>query len=138
MALSTRITVTSPPASGWPLSPRSTVAPQFFCTPEFRPAPMVMIRSEPEASLRRMRATTGGTLALSQLGFAGSGFRGSLHAGNTGLHFLTRRSGGLGHSIVAWHTGLLTSGGLGHLSLQPGQPGGAPCAGQTSLHAGFF
>src|SRR5689334_19732011 len=97
-----------------------------------------MITSLPDTLLAMMRPITGGSLMLSQLGLAGSGLRGSLHAGNTGLHFFTRRSGGLGHSIVAWHAGLLMSGGVGHLSLHGGQPGGAPCAGQISLHAGFL
>src|SRR6185503_7750697 len=97
-----------------------------------------MITSEPWTLLAMMLPITGGTLALSQFGLAGSGFRGSLQGGNTGLHFLTRRSGGFGHSMVARHAATLTSGGLGHLSLHAGQPGGAPCAGHTLLQAGFF
>src|SRR4051812_23852381 len=95
--------------------------------------------SEPLTLLPMMRAMTGGTLMLSQFGFAGSGAFGSGHFGKTvGLHALTSRLGGFGHGIVARHAGMLMSGGLGHLSLQAGQPGGAPACGHTILHAGFF
>src|SRR5512140_239569 len=89
--------------------------------------------------LLMIRPTTGGTLMLSQFGFSGSGFFGSGHGGNTlAGHFLTLRSGGLGHSIVARQAGMLMSGGFGHLPAHAGQPGGAPVAGHTALHAGFF
>src|SRR5262249_53411597 len=78
-------------------------------------------------------------LMLSQLGLFGSGCFGSGHLGNFGgVHFLTRRSGGFGHSIVARHAGTLTSGGVGHLSLHAGQPGGAPVGGHTFAHSGFL
>src|SRR5262245_49780011 len=132
----------SPPASGWSLPPLSTCAVQFAAMPEFWPAPIVTITSEPWIWLLMMRVTTGGILMSSQLGLLGSGLRGSGHLGHlcalSATHDLTRRSGGLGHGICAWHAGRLTSGGLGHLSLQAGQPGGALACGQTALHAGFF
>src|SRR5689334_16365135 len=53
-------------------------------------------------------------------------------------HALTRRSGGFGQGIVARHASTLMSGGLGHLPLHAGQPGGAPLSGHTCLHAGIF
>src|ERR1043166_2520517 len=98
-----------------------------------------MITSEPWMVLAMMRLVTGGTLMLSQFGLFWSGFFGSGHLGNfAGTHALTRRSGGLGHGIVARQAGTLTSGGVGHLSLHGGQPGGAPAAGQMFLHKGFL
>src|ERR1043166_7733357 len=94
----------SPPLSGVSVSPRSTVPLQFGATPFSLPAPIVMITSEPWIVLAMIRLTTGGILMLSQLGLFGSGCFGSGHLGNFGgVHFLTRRSGGLGQSMVAWH-----------------------------------
>src|SRR4029078_11846460 len=103
------------------------------------PAPIVMTRSPPWTVLPMMVPTTGGILMLSQFGFALSGFFGSGHFGNEdGLQALTSRLGGFGHGIVAQHAWMLMSGGVGHLSLHAGQPGGAPVCGHTSLQAGFF
>src|SRR5690349_17013671 len=111
-----------------------TVAFHLSWMPEFAPAPIVTMTAPFWMLLLMMRPMTGGTLALSQFGFSGSGFFGSGHGGNFLAHFLTRRLGGLGHSIVPRHAGTLMSGGVGHLSLHGGQPGGAPNCGQISLH----
>jgi len=54
------------------------------------------------------------------------------------LHDFTRRSGGFGHGIDAWHDGMLMSGGVGQTSLHGGHPAGAPAFGQMFLLAGFF
>src|SRR5688572_20333875 len=131
------MTWTSPPTIGASESPRSTVPFQPAPTPCFLPALIVMIVESPWTLLPITRALTGSAFALSQFGLSGSGFAMSAHFGKSrDLHAFTRRSAGFGHGIVAQHALLLISGGSGHLPLHAGQPGGAPNAGHTLLHAG--
>src|SRR5207244_9067729 len=89
--------------------------------------------------LPRTRPTIG-FAATRQFGLLTSGFFWSGQGGQSvGLHALMRSSGcPLGHGIVGQHEGSLASGGVGHLPLHGGQPGGAPVVGHTFLHAGFF
>src|SRR4051794_32166398 len=103
-ALSTRMIAMSPPGRGASLSPRSTAPRQPLPIPCAVPDPTVMTTPSPWISLLMMRAVTGSTEALSQLGLLGSGFLGSGHAGN--LQDFTRRSIGFGHGIVSQHLGL--------------------------------
>src|SRR4051812_39327110 len=134
-ALSTRTRITSPPRSGSSVSPRSTTPLQVLATPALLPWPIVMIRSVPDTLLPTIRPITGGSLMLSQFGLLGSGFLGSGHLGNLPAQRANLRSGGVGQSIVFWHTGFAGSGGVGHLPVQPGQFGGAPGP-HTALQAG--
>src|SRR5688572_31507382 len=110
--------MTSPPTIGESVSPRSTVAFQSAFTPCFLPELIVMIVESPCTLLPITRALTGSAFALSQFGLSGSGSAMFAHFGKSlFVHLRMRRSGGLGHSIVAQHAGFSLSGGSGHLPL---------------------
>src|SRR4051812_22434955 len=118
--LSTLMTVTSPPDSGASPSPRSTLPRQpLLPTPWSEPTPIVMMRSLPFTSALSTRPFTGSAVALSQLGFFGSGFLMS-HLGNLPVHARTSRTGGVGQGIVRRHAGIVMSGGVGHLPAHAG------------------
>src|SRR5687767_567625 len=95
--------------------------------------------SEPCTVLPMTRPMIGCALTR-QFGFDSSGsFLLGQGGQSFGLHALMRSSGWpRGHGIVAQHDGSSTLGGVGHLPLHAGQPGGAPVEGQIILHAGIL